>query len=107
MFFFFLYKLVWVETPTNPMTKVSDIQALSKVIHESGDIIFAVDNTFLTSYFQRPLDLGADMVCYSLTKYMNGHTDVVMGAVTMNSEELYQRLKFLQNGKYKLHLISL
>ncbi|XP_037805528.1 cystathionine gamma-lyase [Lucilia sericata] len=92
-------KLVWVETPTNPLTKVSDIEALSKIIHESGDIIFAVDNTFLTSYFQRPLELGADMVCYSLTKYMNGHTDVVMGAVTMNSEELYQRLKFLQNAE--------
>ncbi|KAI8117896.1 hypothetical protein FF38_02166 [Lucilia cuprina] len=91
-------KLVWVETPTNPLTKVSDIEALSKIIHESGDIIFAVDNTFLTSYFQRPLELGADMVCYSLTKYMNGHTDVVMGAVTMNSEELYERLKFLQNA---------
>ncbi|XP_065365971.1 cystathionine gamma-lyase [Calliphora vicina] len=91
-------KLVWVETPTNPLTKVCDIQALSKIIHESGDIIFAVDNTFLTSYFQRPLELGADMVCYSLTKYMNGHTDVVMGAVTMNSEDLYQRLKFLQNA---------
>ncbi|XP_046802075.1 cystathionine gamma-lyase [Lucilia cuprina] len=90
--------LVWVETPTNPLTKVSDIEALSKIIHESGDIIFAVDNTFLTSYFQRPLELGADMVCYSLTKYMNGHTDVVMGAVTMNSEELYERLKFLQNA---------
>ncbi|TMW46213.1 hypothetical protein DOY81_008709 [Sarcophaga bullata] len=91
-------KLVWVETPTNPLIKVADIQALSKVIHESGEIIFAVDNTFLTSYFQRPLELGADLVCYSLTKYMNGHSDVVMGGVTMNSEELYHRLKFLQNA---------
>lgn len=78
--------------------KVVDIEALGKVVHKSGDIIFAVDNTFLTSYFQRPLELGADLVCYSLTKYMNGHTDVVMGAVTMNSEVLYNRLKFLQNG---------
>uniref|UniRef100_A0A1I8QAD5 cystathionine gamma-lyase n=1 Tax=Stomoxys calcitrans TaxID=35570 RepID=A0A1I8QAD5_STOCA len=91
-------KLVWVETPTNPMIKVADIQALSDIIHKSGDIIFAVDNTFLTSYFQRPLELGADLVCYSLTKYMNGHTDVVMGGVTMNSEDLYDRLKFLQNA---------
>uniref|UniRef100_A0A1I8MHH1 cystathionine gamma-lyase n=1 Tax=Musca domestica TaxID=7370 RepID=A0A1I8MHH1_MUSDO len=91
-------KLAWVETPTNPTMKVVDIEALGKVVHKSGDIIFAVDNTFLTSYFQRPLELGADLVCYSLTKYMNGHTDVVMGAVTMNSEVLYNRLKFLQNA---------
>lgn len=91
--------MVWVETPTNPLIKVSDIQALSKVIHAFGDVIFAVDNTFLTSYFQRPLELGADLVCYSLTKYMNGHSDVVMGGVTTNSEELYGKLKFLQNGK--------
>ncbi|XP_073835152.1 cystathionine gamma-lyase [Musca autumnalis] len=91
-------KLAWVETPTNPTMKVVDIEALGAAVHESGDIIFAVDNTFLTSYFQRPLELGADLVCYSLTKYMNGHTDVVMGAVTMNSELLYNRLKFLQNA---------
>uniref|UniRef100_A0A1L8E9P3 cystathionine gamma-lyase n=1 Tax=Haematobia irritans TaxID=7368 RepID=A0A1L8E9P3_HAEIR len=91
-------KLVWVETPTNPMMKVSDIKLLSEIVHKSGDIIFAVDNTFLTSYFQRPLELGADLVCYSLTKYMNGHTDVVMGGVTMNCEKLYDRLKFLQNA---------
>lgn len=91
-------KLVWVETPTNPLIKVADIQLLSEVIHKAGDIIFAVDNTFLTSYFQRPLELGADLVCYSLTKYMNGHTDVVMGGITMNSNDLYDRLKFLQNA---------
>lgn len=91
-------KLVWVETPTNPLIKVADIQLLSEVIHNAGDIIFAVDNTFLTSYFQRPLELGADLVCYSLTKYMNGHTDVVMGGITMNSNDLYDRLKFLQNA---------
>lgn len=91
-------KLVWVETPTNPLIKVADIQLLSEVIHKAGDIIFAVDNTFLTSYFQRPLEWGADLVCYSLTKYMNGHTDVVMGGITMNSNDLYDRLKFLQNA---------
>ncbi|KAL9879611.1 cystathionine gamma-lyase [Glossina fuscipes] len=91
-------KLVWVETPTNPLTKVADIRALSAIVHNKGDIILAIDNTFLTSYFQRPLELGADLVCYSLTKYMNGHSDVVMGAVTMNSENLYDRLKFLQNA---------
>uniref|UniRef100_A0A1A9WFW0 cystathionine gamma-lyase n=1 Tax=Glossina brevipalpis TaxID=37001 RepID=A0A1A9WFW0_9MUSC len=91
-------KLVWVETPTNPLTKVADINALSAMVHHKGDIIVAIDNTFLTSYFQRPLELGADLVCYSLTKYMNGHSDVVMGAVTMNSDNLYDRLKFLQNA---------
>lgn len=63
-----------------------------------------VDNTFLTSYFQRPLELGADLVCYSLTKYMNGHTDVVMGAITTNSSFLNERLKFIQNGINKFHI---
>ncbi|KAL7739346.1 hypothetical protein ACLKA6_003957 [Drosophila palustris] len=91
-------KLVWIESPTNPLIKVSDIAAISKLCHEAGNIIVAVDNTFLTSYFQRPLELGADLVCYSLTKYMNGHTDVVMGGITMNCEDLYKRLKFLQNA---------
>lgn len=77
---------------------MADINALSAIVHRKGNIILAIDNTFLTSYFQRPLELGADLVCYSLTKYMNGHSDVVMGAVTMNSDNLYDRLKFLQNG---------
>ncbi|XP_055843912.1 cystathionine gamma-lyase [Episyrphus balteatus] len=92
-------KLVWIETPTNPLIKVVDIEAVSKLVHErSKDIIVAVDNTFLTSYFQRPLELGADMVVYSLTKYMNGHGDVVMGAVTLNDDDLHKRLRFLQNA---------
>ncbi|XP_030080056.1 cystathionine gamma-lyase-like [Drosophila hydei] len=91
-------KLVWIESPTNPLIKVADIEAIAKICHETGDIIVAVDNTFLTSYFQRPLDLGADLVCYSLTKYMNGHTDVVMGGITLNCDNLYSRLKFLQNA---------
>ncbi|XP_030384735.1 cystathionine gamma-lyase [Scaptodrosophila lebanonensis] len=91
-------KLVWIESPTNPLIKVTDIEAISSLCHKTGDIIVAIDNTFLTSYFQRPLELGADLVCYSLTKYMNGHTDVVMGGITMNSEKLYNDLKFLQNA---------
>lgn len=92
-------KLVWIETPTNPLIKVVDIAAISKLVHEKGaDIIVAVDNTFLTSYFQRPLELGADMVVYSLTKYMNGHGDVVMGAITLNNDDLHKRLRFLQNA---------
>ncbi|TDG48439.1 hypothetical protein AWZ03_005184 [Drosophila navojoa] len=92
-------KLVWLESPTNPLLKVGDIKALVQISREScKDVIVAVDNTFLTSYFQRPLELGADLVCYSLTKYMNGHTDVVMGGITMNCDKLYDRLKFLQNS---------
>ncbi|XP_068145318.1 cystathionine gamma-lyase-like [Drosophila tropicalis] len=92
-------KLVWIESPTNPLIKIADIKAISDICRQVGDhITLAVDNTFLTSYFQRPLELGADLVCYSLTKYMNGHTDVVMGGITMNSEKLYEKLKFLQNA---------
>lgn len=62
-------------------------------------IIVVVDNTFLTSYFQRPLELGADVVMYSLTKYMNGHSDVIMGAAVTNNEDVHNKLRFLQNGK--------
>ncbi|XP_023163776.2 cystathionine gamma-lyase [Drosophila hydei] len=92
-------KLVWLESPTNPLIKVGDIKALVQISRQMGkDVIVAVDNTFLTSYFQRPLELGADLVCYSLTKYMNGHTDVVMGGITMNCDKLHGRLKFLQNS---------
>lgn len=88
--------------------KVADIQTLSEAIHQKQkDIIIVVDNTFLTSYFQRPLELGADLVCYSLTKYMNGHTDVVMGAITTNSQTLNERLKFIQNGKRLIILLNI
>lgn len=66
-----------------------------------------VDNTFLSSYLQRPLDLGADVVMYSLTKYMNGHSDVIMGAMVTNDEAVYERLKFLQNGEHFLLLLAL
>ncbi|XP_068081377.1 cystathionine gamma-lyase-like isoform X1 [Anabrus simplex] len=89
-------KLVWIETPTNPLLKVVDIKRVAEIVHAHKGVILAVDNTFLSSYFQRPLMLGADLVVYSLTKYMNGHTDVVMGAVVTNSQELHERLKFLQ-----------
>jgi len=92
-------KLVWIETPTNPTLKVIDIAKSCEVAHKySKDIIVAVDNTFLTPYFQRPLELGADLVVYSLTKYMNGHSDVLMGAIVANNEELYKRIAFLQNS---------
>lgn len=90
--------MMWVETPTNPLLKICDIKAVSTVAHKYPGIIVVVDNTFLTPYLQRPLELGADIVAYSLTKYMNGHTDVVMGAATMNNDQLYERLKYLQNA---------
>lgn len=91
-------KLFWLETPTNPLLKVSDIEAVCKIAHKFPGIVVVVDNTFLSAYLQRPLDLGADVVMYSLTKYMNGHSDVIMGAAVMNDEALYERLKFLQNA---------
>lgn len=94
-------KMVWIETPTNPTLKVVDIQAVSELVHAyNKDIIVVVDNTFLTSYFQRPLALGADMVVYSLTKYMNGHSDVLMGAVVTSNDDLKDRLAFLQNCRF-------
>ncbi|XP_021925303.1 cystathionine gamma-lyase isoform X1 [Zootermopsis nevadensis] len=90
-------KLVWLESPTNPLLKVMDIKTIAEIVHKK-DILLAVDNTFLTSYFQRPLSLGADLVIYSLTKYMNGHSDVIMGAVTTSNEDIHTRLRFLQNA---------
>ncbi|XP_067369999.1 cystathionine gamma-lyase-like isoform X2 [Channa argus] len=92
-------KLVWIETPSNPMMKVVDIQACADLVHEQDKgIVVVVDNTFMSAYFQRPLALGADICMYSATKYMNGHSDVVMGLVSVNRDDLYERLKFLQNA---------
>jgi cystathionine gamma-lyase len=90
-------KLIWVETPTNPLLNVIDIAAASAVAKKAGALL-VVDNTFSTPYLQTPLDLGADMVMYSLTKYMGGHSDTVMGAVVVNDDELHQRLSFYQNA---------
>jgi cystathionine gamma-lyase len=91
-------KMIWLETPTNPTLKISDIAAISKISKIIKDIILVVDNTFATPYFQRPLDLGADLVVHSITKYLNGHSDVVMGCVVGNSDELKDRLAYIQNG---------
>lgn len=91
-------KLVWVETPTNPTLKLVDIAAVAEVVHKRENILLVVDNTFLSSYFQRPLELGADIVMHSLTKYMNGHSDVIMGAAMTNNEDVNTRLRFLQNA---------
>jgi cystathionine gamma-lyase len=90
-------KLLWLETPTNPMLKVLDVQALSAAARKHG-ITSVVDNTFMSSYFQKPLDLGADIVVHSITKYMNGHSDVVGGVLATNRDDLYTELKFLQNA---------
>src|SRR5262245_61742894 len=90
-------RMVWVETPTNPMLKLVDLAAVAAVCKKRG-VLLAVDNTFMTPYLQRPLELGADMVVHSTTKYLNGHSDVVGGAVILNDDELRQRLAFLQNA---------
>jgi len=90
-------KLVWIETPTNPMLKLVDIAAVAKVCKQHG-VLLAVDNTFMTPYFQRPLELGADIVAHSMTKYLNGHSDVVGGALIVKDDKLRAQLAFLQNA---------
>lgn len=90
-------KLIWVESPTNPLLTLVDIAAVARIAHEKG-IKVVVDNTFATPYVQRPLDLGADAVVHSTTKYINGHSDVVGGAVLTNDEQLYTDVKFYQNA---------
>jgi len=90
-------KLIWLETPTNPTLKIADIAKTAKIAHDHNCIL-VVDNTFLSPYFQKPLLLGADIVVHSITKYINGHSDVVGGILVTNSEDLYTKLKFLQNG---------
>lgn len=90
-------KLIWLETPTNPTLKISDISAASAVARKHK-IPLVVDNTFMSPYFQKPLDLGADIVMHSCTKYIGGHSDVVMGAVVTNCDELAERIRFLQNA---------
>jgi len=89
--------LVWLESPTNPMLQISDIKAISVASHAVNANV-VVDNTFMSPYFQNPLDLGADMVLHSLTKYINGHSDVVGGAVMLNNKEQYDKLWYLQNS---------
>lgn len=86
-------KLIWVETPTNPLMKIADIAAICKLA-EGKNILVAVDNTFASPYLQRPLDLGADIVMHSATKYLGGHSDVVAGALIVKDEELAEKLHF-------------
>ena len=90
-------KMIWAETPTNPMLNIVNIESLGAT-SKKHNLIFVVDNTFATPYLQRPLDLGADIVMHSLTKYMSGHSDVVMGAAICKDEALAERLYFIQNS---------
>ncbi|GAA3632380.1 cystathionine gamma-synthase [Flavivirga jejuensis] len=90
-------KLIWVETPTNPMMNIIDVKAVS-AISKKHKILLAVDNTFATPYLQQPLDLGADIVMHSATKYLGGHSDVVMGALIVKDKELADKLYFVQNA---------
>lgn len=90
-------KMVWFESPTNPLLNLIDIEMVVRVAKQHG-LITAIDNTFMSSYFQQPLALGVDVVMHSVTKYLNGHSDVVMGALMTSDDGLYSQLKYLQNA---------
>ena len=90
-------KMVWIETPTNPTLKIFDIGSISELSHTKNAIV-VVDNTFLSPYFQKPLLLGADIVVHSTTKYINGHSDIIGGAVILNSSELFKKIQLVQKS---------
>ena len=90
-------KLIWLETPTNPLLRLCDIKEVSNIAKKQN-ILLAVDNTFATPYFQKPLDLGADIAHHSTTKYLGGHSDVIGGAVIVKNKDLYEKIKFYQNA---------
>ena len=90
-------KMVWIETPTNPTLKIFDIEAISEISH-AHNALAVVDNTFLSPYFQKPLKLGADIVVHSTTKYINGHSDIIGGAVILNNTELYKKILLVQKS---------
>ncbi len=90
-------KMIWVETPTNPMMNIIDLKAIS-ALGEMHGLLTAVDNTFASPYLQNPLDLGADIVVHSITKFISGHSDVVMGAIVLNDDKLAEKLYFIQNS---------
>jgi len=90
-------KMIWLETPTNPLLRLIDIQAVAEIAHRHN-LLLVVDNTFASPYFQQPLKLGADIVVHSTTKYLNGHSDIIGGALVLNNEEVYQAIKFYQNA---------
>jgi len=90
-------RLIWLETPTNPLMRLCDLKGISGIAGEKG-ILTVVDNTFMSPYFQRPLDFGIDIVVHSTTKYLNGHSDSVGGAIMLSDEDIYNKLKFNQNA---------
>ncbi len=90
-------KLLWIETPTNPMLQLVDIQAVTKIA-KAHEILSCVDNTFASPYLQQPIELGADLVSHSATKYLGGHSDVILGAVVVKTKELSEQLHFIQNA---------
>jgi len=90
-------KLIWVETPTNPMMNIIDIKGAAEIA-KNNNCLLGVDNTFASPYLQNPMDLGADMVVHSITKYIGGHSDVVMGCIVCNDDELAEQLAFIQNS---------
>ncbi len=90
-------KMIWVETPTNPMMNVVDIQAVTQLAKQNN-LLLAVDNTFASPYLQQPLTFGADIVMHSATKYLAGHSDVVLGSLVVNDDDLHERLSFIQNA---------
>ncbi|MDO8995618.1 cystathionine gamma-synthase [Sediminibacterium sp.] len=90
-------KLIWIETPTNPLMNITDIEAVA-AIAKANNVLLCVDNTFASPYLQNPLDLGADIVMHSATKYLGGHSDVIQGALMMNSAELREQLYFIQKS---------
>jgi len=90
-------KMIWVESPSNPLMNITDISAVSKIA-QKNQLLMVVDNTFASPYLQNPINLGADIVMHSATKYLGGHSDVVMGAVICNSQEIQEQLSFLQNS---------
>lgn len=90
-------RMIWLESPTNPLLKICDIRKICEIAHRR-DITVVVDNTFMSPYFQTPLELGADVVVHSTTKYINGHSDVVGGIIVTNDDEIHEKLRFLQNS---------
>ena len=90
-------KLIWVETPTNPMINIIDIKGLSKIC-KSNNLLLAVDNTFSTPYLQKPMNLGADIIMHSATKFLAGHSDVILGLLALSNDELAEKLYFIQNS---------
>ena len=90
-------RLIWIESPSNPLLKISDIRAIAQIAKKHG-LILVVDNTFLSPYFQKPLELGADVVVYSTTKYIGGHSDSLGGSIVLNNEQLYEKIAYNQNA---------